>query len=273
MIMGFSGLVPFGNVVFFGIGAYITAIWLVNGLPFFAGILVSGTVCFLFTLAIGHPILKMKGHYFAVATFGISEAIKQITTNLSITGGGGGINLPVLNWANVNHVNWFFYYLMLVIVAVTVVVTFFISKGRLGYALRAYRANEDGAKSIGINTPLCLMIAWGLSALFMGLVGGVYGYWMTFIDPPSAFDVGIAVKFIIMVLVGGAGSIFGPVLGAFFIELISELAWSKFLNVHSTVLGIIIVFVIIFMPRGFTWFYRKGFTLDALLENVREGKL
>jgi branched-chain amino acid transport system permease protein len=76
-----------------------------------------------------------------------------------------------------------------------------------------------------------------------------------------------------MVLVGGAGSVFGPVLGAFFIEFISELAWSKFLNLHLTVLGAIIVFVIIFMPKGFTWFYRKRFSWDALLENVREGKL
>jgi len=273
MLMGFAGYVPFGNVVFFGMGAYITAILMGKGIPFFAGILIGAAICFLFTLAIGHPILKMKGHYFAIATMGVSEAMKQIVTNLDITGGGSGLSLVPLSLPSVRDVYLFFYFLMFLILAITVLVTYFISKGRLGYALRAIKANEEGAKSIGINTPFFKMIAWALSAFFTGLTGGVFAYWMTYIDSPGVFDIVIAVKFIIMILVGGAGTVFGPLLGAFFIEFISELVWSKFLIFHLTILGSIIVLVIIFMPKGFIWFYQKRFTLVALLENVREGKV
>jgi branched-chain amino acid transport system permease protein len=273
ILMGFTGLVPFGNVVFFGMGAYLTAILMGNGIPFFLAMLIGAVISSLFTLAIGHPILKMKGHYFAIATMGVSEAVKQIATNLDITGGGSGLNIAPLQLPEVQHVYLFFYFLMFLILILTVLITFFISKNRMGYALRAIKANEEGAKSIGINAPLFKMLAWALSAFLTGLTGGVFAYWMTYIDPPGVFDIVIAVKFIIMILVGGSGTIMGPLLGAFFIEFISEIVWSKFLVFHLTILGGIIVLVIIFMPKGFIWFYRKRFTLSALLENVREGKV
>jgi branched-chain amino acid transport system permease protein len=273
ILMGFTGLVPFGNVVFFGMGAYLTAILMGSGVAFFLAMLIGAVLCFLFTLAIGHPILKMKGHYFAIATMGVSEAIKQIVTNLDITGGGSGLNIVPLQLPEVQQVYLFFYFLMFLILLLTVLITFFISKNRMGYALRAIKANEEGAKSIGINTPLFKMLAWALSAFLTGLTGGVFAYWMTYIDPPGVFDIVIAVKFVIMVLVGGSGTILGPLIGAFFIEFISEIVWSKFLVFHLTILGSIIVLVIIFMPKGFIWFYRKRFTLSALLENVREGKV
>jgi branched-chain amino acid transport system permease protein len=273
ILMGFAGYVPFGNVVFFGAGAYVTAILMAKGSPFPVSILAGAGLCFLFTMAIGTPILKMKGHYFAIATMGISEAVKQVATNLEITGGGSGINIRPMDMAKVEHVYLFFYFAMFALLIITVLVTFLISRGRLGFALRAIKANEDGAKSIGINTPLYKNLAWALSAFFTGLTGGVYAYWMTYIDPPGVFDIVIAVKFIIMILVGGAGTIFGPLFGALFIEFISEMVWSKFLVFHLTILGSVIVLVIIFMPKGFTWFYRKRFTLSALLENVREGKV
>jgi branched-chain amino acid transport system permease protein len=273
ILMGFTGYVPFGNVVFFGLGAYLTAILMSYGIAFFLAMLIGAIVSFLFTLAIGHPILKMKGHYFAIATMGVSEAVKQIVTNLDITGGGSGLTIAPLQLPKVEHVYLFFYFLMFLILATTVFVTFFISRSRMGYALRAIKANEDGAKSIGINAPLFKMLAWALSAFFTGLTGGVFAYWMTYIDPPGVFDIVIAVKFIIMILVGGAGTILGPLLGAFFIEFISEMVWSKFLVFHLTILGSIIVLVIIFMPKGFIWFYRKRFSLLALLENVKEGKV
>jgi branched-chain amino acid transport system permease protein len=273
ILMGFTGYVPFGNVVFFGMGAYSVAILMGHGVPFFAALGIGAVVCFLFTLAIGHPILKMKGHYFAIATMGVSEAVKQIVTNLDITGGGSGLNVLPLQLPTVEQVYLFFYFLMFLILVATVLVTSFILHSRMGYALRSIKANEDGAKSIGINAPLFKMLAWAISAFFTGLAGGVYAYWMTYIDPPSVFDIVIAVKFIIMILVGGAGTIWGPLIGAFFIEFISEMVWSKFLIFHLTILGSIIVFVIIFMPKGLIWFYRKRFTLSALLENVREGKV
>lgn len=273
MIMGFTGLVPFGNVVFFGIGAYITGILMNTGYGFFISLLFGGVACIFIPLFIGHPILKMKGHYFAVATMGISEAVKQITTNLEITGGGSGLSLPQLSAGNINAVYNFFYYSMLIMLLITIGVTIFIVKSRFGYALRAIQASEESAKSIGVDAAKFKMMIWSVSAFFTGITGGIFAFWMTYIDPNSAFDIVISVKFIIMILIGGSGTIFGPIIGAFFIETISELVWSNFLLFHLAILGLIIVVVIIFMPKGLTWFYRKRFTVAALLENVKEGKV
>jgi branched-chain amino acid transport system permease protein len=272
ILMGFSGYVPFGNVVFFGIGAYFTGLAMLNwGFPFFAALLFGAVVCFAFAVAIGHPILKLKGHYFAIATMGVSEAIKQIATNVNITGGGMGYNLPLIP-LEVRTAYFFFYFLMFLALVVVSLTAYWISKNRIGYALRAIMANEDGAKSLGINTPYYKVLAWGISAFFTGIAGGIFAYWYGYIDPPSVFDIVIAVRFIIMILLGGVGTIIGPILGAFFVELLTETVWSKFLSLHLGVLGTIIVLVVIFMPRGFVWFYRQRFSLNALLDNVRKGK-
>jgi branched-chain amino acid transport system permease protein len=273
ILMGFSGLVPFGNVVFFGMGAYLTGISMVNwGFPFFVALIFGAAVCSAFASVIGYPILKLKGHYFAIATMGVSEAVKQIATNVKITRGGMGFDLPLISLP-VETAYLFFYFLMFLAMMVVTFSAYWISKNRMGYALRAIMSNEEGGKSVGINTAYYKMGAWAISAFFTGIAGGIFAYWYAYIDPPSVFDIGIAVRFIIMLLLGGAGTIIGPFLGAFFIELLTETIWSKFLFLHLGVLGAIIVLVVIFMPKGFVWFYRQRFSLSALLENVRKGKL
>lgn len=273
ILMGFAGLVPFGNVVFFGIGAYLTGILMVDfGLSFFPALIFGAVVCFAFASVIGYPILKLKGHYFAIATMGVSEAIKQIATNTQITRGGMGFNLPLIP-LKIEAAYFFFYFLMFSAMVLVTLATYWISRSRIGYALRGIMSNEEGAKSLGINTAYYKLVAWGISAFFTGIAGGIFAYWYAYIDPPSVFDIGIAVRFIIMLLLGGAGTIIGPFLGAFFIELLTETIWSKFLFLHLGVLGAIIVLVVIFMPKGFMWFYRQRFSLSALLENVRKGKL
>ena len=203
---------------------------------------------------------------------GISEAIKQIVTNVKITRGGMGLNLPLIPY-DVKTSYFFFYFLMFLAMVVISITAYWISKSRMGYALRAIMSNEEGGKSIGINTSYYKVFAWGISAFFTSIVGGIFAYWYAYIDPPSVFDIGIAVRFIIMLLLGGAGTIIGPFLGAFFIELLSETIWSQLLFLHLGVLGAIIVLVVIFMPKGFLWFYRQRFSLNALLENVRKDKL
>jgi len=273
ILMGFSGLVPFGNVVFFGMGAYLTGISMLSwGFPFFVGLIFGAVACSIFAILVGFPILRLKGHYFAIATMGISEAIKQIVTNVKITRGGMGLNLPLIPY-DVKTSYFFFYFLMFLAMVVISITAYWISKSRMGYALRAIMSNEEGGKSIGINTSYYKVFAWGISAFFTSIVGGIFAYWYAYIDPPSVFDIGIAVRFIIMLLLGGAGTIIGPFLGAFFIELLSETIWSQLLFLHLGVLGAIIVLVVIFMPKGFLWFYRQRFSLNALLENVRKDKL
>jgi branched-chain amino acid transport system permease protein len=273
IVMGYSGLVPFGNVVFFGMGAYFTGFFMITAhLPFFVALVLGALVSSAFAALIGHPILKLKGHYFAIATMGVSEAAKQIASNVEITGGGMGYNLPLIP-LGVTESYYFFYFLMLMLVICVTVTAYWVSRNRIGYALRTVMYNEEGGQSLGINTAYYKVVAWGISAFFTALVGGVYAYWYGYIDPPTAFDIVISVRFIIMIMLGGAGTILGPILGAFFVELLSETIWSQFLYLHLGILGGIIILVVIFMPKGVMWFYSQRFSLNALLENVRTGKL
>ncbi len=273
ILMGFSGLVPFGNVVFFGMGAYMTGIAMITWkLPFLPALLAGALSCAAFTLIIGHPILKLQGHYFAIATMGISEAIRQLVTNLDFTGGGMGMNLPMVR-LGVGRATCFFYFAMLLALIAVTVATWAVARSRLGFALRAVMANEEGARSLGINTAYYKVLAWAISAFFTGGVGGIFAYWYSYIDPPGVFDISIAVRFIIMILIGGGGTIIGPILGAFFIEVLTESVWSKFLSFHLGVLGIVIMLVVIFMPKGFVWWYEQRFSLLALLSNVRKSDI
>ena len=273
IVMGFSGLVPFGNVVFFGLGAYFTGFFMVSvHVPFLVALVIGALISSALAMMIGHPILKLRGHYFAIATMGISEAVKQIATNVEITGGGMGYNLPLVPFS-VTVAYYFFYFLMFLVVVSVTFTTYWVSRNRIGYALRTVMYNEEGGRSIGINTSYYKVVAWAISAFFTALVGGIYAYWYGYIDPPTAFDIVISVRFIIMLLLGGAGTIFGPILGAFLIELLSETIWSQFLYLHLGILGAVIVLVVIFMPKGVMWFYGQRFSLNALLENVRTGKI
>jgi branched-chain amino acid transport system permease protein len=137
--------------------------------------------------------------------------------------------------------------------AMVIVVTSFVwwmSKSRLGYAFKAIRADEEAAGVMGIDTTRYKIIAWSFSALFTGMVGAVYAYWFSYIDPPTVFDIMWTVRMFVINLIGGIGTVFGPIIGAFLIETLSELVWSKFLYLHMGVLGVLIILVVMFMPDG-----------------------
>ncbi len=250
LIAGYTGYPAFGNVVFFGVGAYTVAILMTRaGLPFAVSLVAAGVVAALFAVVLGFPILRLSGHYFAIATIGVNIATREIVTNLDVTGGGHGIALPVAQGSPA-VLYGFFYYLMFLLMVATVAATWWISRNPFGFALRAIRDEKDAAEVMGIDTTVYKVAAWAVSALFTGLAGGIYAYWMSFLEPAYAFDVTISVKGFAMMLMGGLGTVTGPVLGAFFLELLSEVVWGSFLNLHLLILGLFIILVVIFMPRG-----------------------
>jgi branched-chain amino acid transport system permease protein len=161
------------------------------------------------------------------------------------------------------------YFIMFGLLAFTVLVNYGIARSRLGYALRAIRENEGAAEASGIYAPRCKIVAWAISAFITGITGGVFAYWFSFIEPATVFDIMIAVKAFVMMMLGGAGTVLGPVLGAFLIELISETVWGKFLTVHMMILGVIMVAIVILMPRGILELFRKKFSLAALWNNIK----
>ncbi len=274
IIGGYTGYASFGNVVFFGIGAYTTAILMEKaGLNFAIAFITAGCGAALFAIMIGLPVLRLKGHYFAIATLGVAEAMKALVQNLEITEGNAGMYLPMLN-LSVKGQYYFFFYMMLGTLVLTLAVTYIILKAKFGYSLIAIREDEEAANSVGINTTLAKTTAFALSGFFTGLAGSIYAYQQAFIKPGPVFTVHTTVKMIVMAVFGGMGQLFGPLLGAFSIEIISEILSNYFLVAHTLFFGIVVILAIVFTPKGMIHILtQRKIGLSYFLENIREHRI
>jgi branched-chain amino acid transport system permease protein len=273
IIAGYCGYLALGNMLFFGLGAYVEAVLMAKfGFTFFTGLIMAGLVSSLFAVVVGFAILRLKGFYFIMGTVALMELLREVTINLSITGGGKGIMLPLFP-GDAAMANIFFYYFMLGLMFFSIACTFYISKTYLGYAFRAIKLDEDVASVMGINPTLYKTAAWSISAFFTGLAGAGYAYWMSFIEPGEVYHLAPSVKIYLMMVLGGGGTVLGPILGAFFIEFVSELIWGKFLEMHLLLLGVILVLTVIFAPKGFVSLFRGMLNLRKLMVGVRENRV
>jgi branched-chain amino acid transport system permease protein len=266
IIGGFTGYASFGNVAFFGIGAYTTGVLMTAAeWPFALALPAGGLLAMAFAALIGTPILRLKGHYFAIATLGVAETMREIVYNLKITGGGSGLTTPITKSALP------FFYLMLAILIAATLVNWWLSASRFGYGLIAIREDEDAAAAMGINTALYKTAAFALSAAFAGLAGGVFAYWITFIDPEGVFKVSTTILMIIMAVFGGMGTVVGPLLGALVLASVSELLSTQLVSLAELFNGVVVILVVLFMPRGLVDVIRKReFSFRKLARNLRE---
>ena len=246
IIGGYTGYPSFGNSVFYGLGGYGVAIAMVQyQLPFPVGLLLGIGLAVLFAFLLGLPVLRLRGHYFAIATLGLTEVMTAIVSNLEIAGRNIGLILPLAKGDTL------FFELSLGLVVVTTLTVAWISRSRFGFGLIAIRENEAAAAVMGVNTTLHKILAFALCGVFSAIAGGIHAYWITYLDPSSAFDVSLNVRMIIMAVFGGPGTILGPVLGAFALAAVSEILASKITSLASIFFGLVIVVAIVFMPRGF----------------------
>ena len=269
IIGGFAGYASFGNVAFFGIGAYTTGVLLTAAeWPFWLALPAGGVLAMAFAALVGMPILRLKGHYFAIATLGVAETMREIVYNLRITGGGTGLTMPITKSPLP------FFYLMLGILVGATCVNWWLSASRFGYGLVAIREDEDAAAAMGINTALYKTAAFALSGAFAGLVGGVFAYWITFIDPEGVFRVITTIQMIIMAVFGGSGTVLGPLLGALVLSSVSELLATQFATLGELFYGLIIILVVLFMPKGLSDLIRQRvFSLKYFARNLREYRI
>jgi branched-chain amino acid transport system permease protein len=252
IIGGYTGYSSFGNSVFYGLGGYGVAIGMVQlQWPFAAGLALGIGLALAFALLIGLPVLRLRGHYFAIATLGLAVVMTAIVSNIEIAGRNIGLIMPL-----VKGDTWFYEGSLALLAAITLTIAW-ISRSRFGFALIAIRENEGAATVMGINTTLYKVLAFALCSVFTAIAGGIHAYWITFLDPESAFDIGLNVKMIIMAVFGGPGTVFGPILGAFVLSAISEILASKLTSLASIFFGIVIVVAVVFMPRGFADLVRR----------------
>jgi branched-chain amino acid transport system permease protein len=249
LLAGYTGYLNFGHAMFFGIGAYTTAILMKHaGWAFIMTVPVGGMFAGLAALIIGVPTLRLKGAYFAIGTWALALALQQLALTLDITGGPDGMRLPpFLNPA-------YFYYWMLGVVAVTFSLYWvLLERAPFGLKVRAIREDQEGAMALGINPTNIKVQAFVLSAVPVGLLGSIYAYWITFIDPLSALGDIVTDQAVVMAVVGGLGTLIGPVIGAVIVFAFKTLFWaylSDYQVLYLIILGAAISLTVVFLPNG-----------------------
>jgi branched-chain amino acid transport system permease protein len=250
-IGGMAGYPSFAVAAFFGLGAYTGAVAQKFGMPMGFAWAGAGLLALAFAALLGLALLRLRGHYFAIASLVVAEVLRELVNSMTeLTGGGMGLNLPIPAMASVDVQARFFFYAMLLLAAATFAATLLTANSKLGFGLRCIQQNESAADMLGVDTTFYKVSAFMLSGVFVGVAGAVYASWVYYIEPPDVFDVLYSVKAIVMVLLGGAGSMFGPLIGAAAFLSLEELVWRNYLEVHTGVLGLMIVLLVLFLPKG-----------------------
>jgi ABC-type branched-subunit amino acid transport system ATPase component/ABC-type branched-subunit amino acid transport system permease subunit len=253
IITGYAGYVSLGQGAFIGLGAYAVGICVndIGGSPWVwvpvAGLLTGGVAALLGVVA-----MRARGHSFVILTIAFLFLLQLLATNWdSLTNGTGGITLPIPTWS-VDYQNWPFYYSLLGLLALSLLLSWWIRRNKFGMGLIAVREDEDKAATVGVSTPTYKILAFAASAVFVGMAGGVYGYYISFIDPLGMFNILLSVQIILSLLLGGRATIWGPVLGAFIIEWLNETTNNDFGggNARLLIFGGLLVLVVLLLPGG-----------------------
>jgi branched-chain amino acid transport system permease protein len=251
VVGGFAGYPSFATAAFFGFGAYMAGVLLNDGLPLLPSIVMTLAASFLLAALLGAVLLRLRGHYFAIASLSLGEVLRELVNNATdLTGGGMGLNIPLASGSGILADATFFFYAMWGVLLATALMVIAVSMSKLGFGLACVRQNETAASMVGLNATLYKSIAFGLSACFVSAAGGIYAAWVHYIDPSDVFDVLYSVKPIVMALMGGLGSPLGVVCGAFLYLGLEEVVWRNYIQIHSGVLGVLIVMLLLFLPHG-----------------------
>ena len=287
LIGGFTGYVDFGHTVFFGIGAYMVGIlmnqdWFFSVVAMLVGLFsaeiaenqrqlapyvfvlalpFAGLVATIFAQLIGMPTLRLRGPYFSIAMLGTFVAMREITRVAKpLTGGGEGLNLiPYLNRP-------LFYYSFLGLMVFVITLMWWIRRSEFGASLIAIREDEIGAEMRGINTTAHKLIAFGIASFLTGLVGGMWAFQNTFIDPDIVYLERRTIDMVMMSMLGGLGTISGPVIGAGVLYWLRDVAWANLADYSLLAQGILLILIVLFFPNGIAGVFtgESGFSLTQL---------
>lgn len=264
LLGGYTGYLSLGHVTFFGIGAYTSAVCLDNyGISPFLTAPLGGVIAALLALIIGYPSLRLRGPYFSVTTLSLAFLAQVAAFNSTPMGGGNGIQLPSLSLP-IQQTEIVFYFAFLALAAVVVWWARKMERSRYGLALLAIRNDEDVAEVVGVDVVRVKLKAFVVSAFFPGVVGGIFAYQISYIDPHSAFDIGLSIDMLLMAMLGGAGRWVGPIIGATVVYLLSQtLSFIIPSELNRVVFGIVLMLVVFAMPHGIIGFAEAFWTKHA----------
>jgi branched-chain amino acid transport system permease protein len=252
IMLGLAGWPALGNVVFFGVGAYGAALLNLRlGLSPILAVPLGAVLAGLVALIAARAMLSLRGSYFLMATVALNFAMLELVlVSRDLTNGPRGLTLDPVVTGSPQFVYTIFYFLFLAALAISSIVLIVLRHSRLGFGLLAIKGNEDAAAMLGIPLFRYRAIAWVASAGLTGLIGGIYTFWIGYIDPESVFDLLVSLAVILMVLLGGRLLVVGPIIAAFAYELVDVIAWRELNEARLAALGLALVIVVRFLPGG-----------------------
>ncbi len=261
---GYAGQFSFGGVMFFGTGAYTSSILLTSfGVPPIIGIFAAIFMGAFLGLIVGYLSFRsgLRGSYFALITLAFAELLRVLANSVEFTGGGVGLFLtyaPGLHNLQFNSPTGF-YYFSLVLLVISLAIAMWLERSRFGAQLVAIRENEDAAEALGIDTLKCKVYAIMIMGGMGGAAGTFYAQKYLYIDPPISYSIALSVEMLLVTIVGGMGTVFGPLVGSFFLHIVNEFA-RHFIDtpgVSLIVYGFILILIISFLPNGLVGLFRK----------------
>ncbi len=298
MLGGQTGYTSFGNILFFGVGMYVSAVvqrdMFSSGLDRFervsevvvnlnaseyfislaVGTLAGAIVAVILAVILGSGILGMRGHYFAICTLGLGHAAAEIASGIDYIGAGSGMVTPIYPGELALSKEAFYYYAFMLFAIITFFLFRKIYQGQFGLALNAIRDNENKAESMGIHTTQYKIAGWSIAAFFLAIAGAGVGNVIGFIDPVEIAFSGptFGVWMIVMAILGGKGTIWGPVLGAIILYSAKETFWTYLLGWDKVALGLLIVIVVVYFPKGILGYFKERRQLsNSILSQKGEG--
>lgn len=265
ILLGYTGYVSFGHIVFFGMGGYVGFYLMsVHHLPLYVAVLAGALTSGLFAFLLGRAILRLRGAYFALATIGVNEAARAFIKNFEPFGGPIGMSLKFKvykSYGGPDQALWIAFASLAVLTVIVILVSFLVKSSRFGLGLLAIRENEDAAEVMGVVAPSAKTWAYVLSAVFPGMIGVLFFFKNGNIEPPDAFNLHQSIETIVMVMLGGHGTVLGPLLGSAIYQRLRGLLLVSplFKNIQLAVAGALLLIIILFVPAGVVGWLRGRF--------------
>lgn len=265
MIGGYAGLLSLAHPAFFGTGAIVMSVMLINGVPLGVSILCAAAASLAIAGLVAIPTLRLRGHYFVIATLLVAEGARNLAVNSSFPSlkFRGGIAVNVINATGLTELtgyqfNLLFYFLMLLMAVLATVCVMGLDRSRWGAALRAYRDDKSAAAALGVPTTSLLIVVFLISAALASLTGSVWALWLGVIEANEAYALKLTFQIVVMVFLGGKSTIWGPAIGVIAILLLDELIGVEFAEYSLVISGAIVVAIVLFLPDGLIRMFRDG---------------
>ena len=252
---GYLGQVSFGHAAMFGIGGFAAArLQLSMGAPMLVAWAVGGVIAGAFSLIWGYPTLRLRGPYFSIATIGVGEATRLVCTYWDwFTGGSSGLSLPMQP-----NLKYNLYWYGVVLMAVTLAASYALRRSPMGLSLLAIKSDVDAASDVGVGATRLQDLVLFLSGLTMGVCGAFYASYFSYIEPGDMFGFDRSISWVLMGVIGGIGTIFGPALGAIIFVLIRQYLIASYPQLYLGLYGLLLVLVILFEPLGLTGLFNRA---------------